>query len=43
MRPRIKRDARLRTLNYVATVGISGGEATVIVDSASELTWAAYP
>ncbi|KAE8807099.1 protein ASPARTIC PROTEASE IN GUARD CELL 2-like [Hordeum vulgare] len=31
--------ARLRTLNYVATVGIGGGEATVIVDTASELTW----
>uniref|UniRef100_A0A0E0QRK4 Peptidase A1 domain-containing protein n=1 Tax=Oryza rufipogon TaxID=4529 RepID=A0A0E0QRK4_ORYRU len=31
--------ARLRTLNYVATVGLGGGEATVIVDTASELTW----
>lgn len=31
--------AKLRTLNYVATVGIGGGEATVIVDTASELTW----
>ncbi|XP_037441490.1 aspartyl protease family protein At5g10770-like [Triticum dicoccoides] len=31
--------AMLRTLNYVATVGIGGGEATVIVDTASELTW----
>ncbi|CAL5081517.1 unnamed protein product [Urochloa decumbens] len=31
--------AKLRTLNYVATVGLGGGEATVIVDTASELTW----
>uniref|UniRef100_A0A0E0M1D6 Peptidase A1 domain-containing protein n=1 Tax=Oryza punctata TaxID=4537 RepID=A0A0E0M1D6_ORYPU len=31
--------ARLRTLNYIATVGLGGGEATVIVDTASELTW----
>ncbi|KAM0843644.1 hypothetical protein ACQ4PT_057568 [Festuca glaucescens] len=31
--------ARLRTLNYVATVGIGGREATVVVDTASELTW----
>ena len=31
--------AKLRTLNYIATVGIGGGEATVIVDTASELTW----
>uniref|UniRef100_A0ACD5XWB1 Uncharacterized protein n=1 Tax=Avena sativa TaxID=4498 RepID=A0ACD5XWB1_AVESA len=31
--------AKLRTLNYVATVGIGGGEATLIVDTASELTW----
>ncbi|KAJ1289734.1 hypothetical protein BS78_02G186900 [Paspalum vaginatum] len=31
--------ATLRTLNYVATVGLGGGEATVIVDTASELTW----
>jgi hypothetical protein len=31
--------ANLRTLNYIATVGIGGGEATVIVDTASELTW----
>ena len=31
--------AKLRTLNYVATVGLGDGEATVIVDTASELTW----
>ncbi|KAF8657743.1 hypothetical protein HU200_059903 [Digitaria exilis] len=31
--------AKLRTLNYVATVGLGSGEATVIVDTASELTW----
>uniref|UniRef100_A0A0D9XDV4 Peptidase A1 domain-containing protein n=1 Tax=Leersia perrieri TaxID=77586 RepID=A0A0D9XDV4_9ORYZ len=34
--------ARLRTLNYVAAVGLGGGggdDATVIVDTASELTW----
>ncbi|KAI4993442.1 hypothetical protein ZWY2020_007755 [Hordeum vulgare] len=31
--------AWLRTLNYVAAVGIGGGEATVLVDTASELTW----
>ncbi|KAK3130113.1 hypothetical protein QOZ80_6BG0489080 [Eleusine coracana subsp. coracana] len=31
--------AKLRTLNYVATIGLGGGEATVIVDTASELTW----
>lgn len=31
--------AKLRTLNYVATIGLGSGEATVIVDTASELTW----
>ncbi|XP_062193199.1 aspartyl protease family protein At5g10770-like [Phragmites australis] len=31
--------AKLRTLNYIATIGLGGGEATVIVDTASELTW----
>ncbi|KAL6846171.1 hypothetical protein ACP4OV_023619 [Aristida adscensionis] len=31
--------AKLRTLNYVAAIGLGGGEATVIVDTASELTW----
>lgn len=31
--------ANLRTLNYVATVGLGAAEATVVVDTASELTW----
>ncbi|XP_062198428.1 aspartyl protease family protein At5g10770-like isoform X2 [Phragmites australis] len=31
--------AKLRTLNYIATISLGGGEATVIVDTASELTW----
>lgn len=31
--------AKLRTLNYIITVGLGGGEATVIVDTVSEFTW----